>query len=469
MLAFEEIGSSGTLVVMLHWLGGSGRTWTEVAEQLSAAGFRCVGIDLPGFGRSQAERGYSVEEMVEAVAETIRSLRAGAEDAPWVLAGHSMGGKLATLIARRFELGDAGLGNLRGMVLVSPSPPSPEPMTESKRGKALRSLGPETVDAGERRKNAEAFVDDNTGKLPLLDAVRSRSVEDVLRMQPEALAAWMNTGSKVDCSATVGVLDVPVLVLAGTEEPALGPDVQAEVTLPHFAKATLVALEGSGHLSPLERPWELSDRMLEFFRGLGLEAKASNSRLGAEMRELIESDRTSPQTRKVLLQRLEEPVEQTTTLDAETLRMLRALVARVVPVSGFDLAERLDAMLGQSKGDGWRFSTLPADAEAWRTGLMSIDAAARREFSVPFVALHVEQQDELLKRAQSGELGKGLLASLDVFDRDKLFDAGQMRDWFEDVRGEAAKLYVADPRTMERIGFAGFADEAGFTKIRLGE
>lgn len=466
MLAYEETGS-GTLVVMLHWLGGSGRTWTEVAGQLGEVGFRCVGVDLPGFGRSQAEGGYSVEEMVAAVIETIRAVRAGGESEPWVLAGHSMGGKLSALIARRAEQGEAGLENLRGMVLVSPSPPSPEPMTESKREKALQSLGPETVDVDERRKNAEAFVDDNTGKLPLLEAVRARSVEDVLRMQPEALAAWMNTGSKVDCAATVGVLAVPALVLAGTEEPALGPKVQTEVTLPHFAKATVVALEGSGHLSPLERPWELSDRMLEFFRALGLGAKSAE--LGAEMRTLISSDKTSPQTRAVLLERLQEPVELAVTLDVEGRRMLRALVARVVPRGRFDLAERLEAMLGQGKGDGWRFSVLPEDATAWRTGLMTLDAAARREFKVPFVALHAEQQDALLKRAQAGELGRGLLATLDVFGHEGLFDEEQMRDWFEDVRGEAAKLYVADPRTMERIGFEGFADEAGFTKIRLGE
>lgn len=466
MLAYEEIGT-GTLVVMLHWLGGSGRTWTEVAGQLGAAGFRCVGVDLPGFGRSQAERGYSVDEMVAAAVETIRAVRAGAEDAPWLLAGHSMGGKLAALLARRAEQGEAGLENLRGMVLVSPSPPSPEPMTESKREKALKTLGPETVDPDERRKHAEGFVDDNRGKLPLLEAVRARSVEDVLRMQPDALAAWMNTGSKADCSATVGMLQVPALVLAGTEEPALGPKVQTEVTLPHFAKATVLALEGSGHLSPLERPWELSDRMLEFFRGLGLGLGAKRAELGAEMRTLIASEKTSPQTRAVLLERLQKSVEQATTLDVERQRILRALLARVVPGSGFDLAEKVEKMLG--KGDGWRFSVLPEDAQAWQTGLTSLDAAAKREFKVPFVALHAEQQDALLKRAQAGELGRGLLATLDVFWHEGLFDAEQMRDWFEDVRGEAAKLYVADPRTMERIGFTGFADEAGFTKIRLGE
>ena len=56
--------------------------------------------------------------------------------------GHSMSGKVSMVLARRAQdagyatvLADpqsAGLG-LRGLVLVAPSPPSPEPMTDEKR------------------------------------------------------------------------------------------------------------------------------------------------------------------------------------------------------------------------------------------------------------------------------------------------------------------------------------------------
>jgi hypothetical protein len=125
--------------------------------------------------------------------------------------------------------------------------------------------------------------------------------------------------------------------------------------------------------------------------------------------------------------------------------------------------------LADDKGDGWRFASLPKDADAWKMGLFSLDAAARREFGVPFVALDAARQDELLRRAGSGKLGEGLLGALHVGASAGAFTAAQMRDWFEEVRGTLAKLYVADPRTMERIGFTGFADEGGFTQIRLGQ
>lgn len=467
MATQERSVRNKTLLVMIHWLGGSSRTWQEVSEHLSDCGFRCVALDLPGFGEAKDGSGYSVSAIVATLIGTIRDLRRDEMDQPWLLAGHSMGGKLAAIVARAASDGEAGLENLRGVVLLSPSPPGPEPMEESKRSEMVQSLGPNSDDAETRRSHAEKFVDDNTGRLPLVDAVRSRAVDDVLCMNPAAFVAWLTTGSKEDRAQHVGRLDVPALVLAGTEEKALGPKAQGEHTLPHFSNAKLFALEGGGHLAPLERPWEIADRMAEFFDGLGL--RPSSVGLGESMTALIDSDLTSPQTRRVLLQRLHEKPDAQGLLDVEELRTLRALAARVIPDAGFDLAGRLDQMLAQPQHDGWRFNTLPQDGDAWKLGLASLDAAAQRMFAVTFVALDVARQDQILKLAQKGHLGKGLLASMHLRGDAKLFDAAQMRDWFEDVRGELVKLYVADPRTMERIGFTGFADEQGFIKIGLSE
>ncbi len=94
-----------------------------------------------------------------------------------------MGGKLAAIAARAAKDGAEGLENLRGVVLLSPSPPGPEPMEESKREETLRAMGQSTRDGNKDRVNAEKFVDDNTGKLPLSEKVRRRSVDDVLRME----------------------------------------------------------------------------------------------------------------------------------------------------------------------------------------------------------------------------------------------------------------------------------------------
>jgi len=52
--------------------------------------------------------------------------------ASWMLVGHSMGGKIATIVAARARDGERGLSGLAGIVLVTASPPAPEPMEESR-------------------------------------------------------------------------------------------------------------------------------------------------------------------------------------------------------------------------------------------------------------------------------------------------------------------------------------------------
>ncbi len=468
MMFMEEQGDRGPLVLLIHWLGGSSLSWKEVGDGLAQGGLRCVAVDLPGFGRSAGAQDFSISTMVGELVEAARALREGKPGAPWFLAGHSMGGKLATLVARAAEDGTEGLEDLRGMVLLSPSPPGPEPMKESKREEMLEDLGPRTLGEPKRRKNAEEFVDDNTGRLPLLNQVHTRTVEDLLHMNSEAFVAWLDRGSKEDWSARVGVLKTPALVLAGTEEAALGPDAQAIATLPHFENATFVPLEGGGHLAPLERPDEVIDRMLEFFRGFGDIEISGETSMSDRFRDLIESSKTSPQTRKVMMERLVAPSLTEGVFSLDERRLLRALTAHVVPGAGFDLAGRLEAELVENKGDGWRFAKLPSDRRAWRQGLFSLDAAAKRTYGVPFIALDTARKDRLLGQACEGDLGAGLLGTVHLGASAGAFDQVQMRDWFEDVRAALVRIYVSDPRTMERMGFTGFADEQGFTQITLG-
>ena len=88
---------TGPWVILLHWLGGSARTWGEVSDGLRALGTRPMAIDLPGFGLAAEEGNFSTQAMVEQVIVKIQTLRLGEENIPWLLAGHSMGGKVAAL------------------------------------------------------------------------------------------------------------------------------------------------------------------------------------------------------------------------------------------------------------------------------------------------------------------------------------------------------------------------------------
>ena len=465
----EAVQALGPRLVMLHWLGGSARTWNEVVSGLVGLGVRPAARDLPGFGFAAAANDFTLNTMVADVVAAIQTLRVGEEDTPWFIAGHSMGGKVAACVARAAADGTEGLQNLAGIVLISPSPPGPEPMEESKRKELLNTLGKRTGTALDTS-YAKKFVDDNTGKAELDAPVQARAVEDVLRSSESAFAAWLNTGSEEDVGSRVGTITVPVLLLAGTEDAALGPDAQRKHTLPHCAAAHVVVLEGCGHLAPLERPVEVVKVIADFVEQQGIVLARAKAPLGAQFESLIASDRTSPQTRARLEGRLRDPQPVDPHLLTGNERMiLVCLCARVIPGCGVDLVRRVQTWIASSKHDGWRNDQLPNDLEAWRVGLHSLDAAARRAHSVGFAALTPVEQDTLLSQASEGSLGKGLLGNLHLGDSADCLNAEQMRAWFEDVRGELTRMYVADPRTMERMGFTGFADEKGFTRIRLGE
>ena len=463
---------------MLHWLGGSARTWDAVAAGLAERGVVCAPLSLPGFGSAADVAGYTVENMADHVqAEVVRLRRSlmtaeNEGEVTWFLAGHSMGGKVAAVLARRSLKDVPGSEGLRGVVLVSPSPPGPEPMGEDKRAEALNTMGESTGDAGKDRKRAEAWVDDNTGKMPLPAGVRETAVQGVLDMNRTAFRGWMEGGSKEDWTGFIGGLALPALLFAGSEEKPLGMEAQRKHTLPYFPQAELVELAGAGHLGPLERPGELIERITQFMAAGGATLPTPQAMPEAAFARVMDGEHTSPTTRGVMMDRLESSRDwngMPRLFSASEFRTLRALVGRVVPEAGFDLAAALDAAIHAASGDGWRYAVLPTDDVAWKKGLRSLDIAAERAHGVPFTGLYPEQQDKLLQAARAGELGKGLLGTLHLGDGAEAFDAEAMQRWFEDVRAECTRRYVADPRTMDRMGYTGFADDLGFTQIRLGE
>ncbi|WIB36625.1 alpha/beta fold hydrolase [Curtobacterium sp. MCJR17_043] len=104
----------------LHALGSSSEEFAALRTRLHGT-LDLVGIDLPGFGTSPAASGTTVEEMAVLVERAIGT--SGATE--WALIGHSMGGKVAAVVAGRTMSGANGLFGLRAVVLLAASPLSP--------------------------------------------------------------------------------------------------------------------------------------------------------------------------------------------------------------------------------------------------------------------------------------------------------------------------------------------------------
>jgi pimeloyl-ACP methyl ester carboxylesterase len=93
-LHIATYGEHGPRVVFLHGLFGQGRNWTQIAKAF-ADRHRVTLVDLPHHGRSPWRDDFDYLAMADEVAGLL-----DASD-PVTLVGHSMGGKVAMLVALR--------------------------------------------------------------------------------------------------------------------------------------------------------------------------------------------------------------------------------------------------------------------------------------------------------------------------------------------------------------------------------
>jgi len=245
-------GSGNPALVFLHYWGGSSRTWDDVIGALPAP-YRTIAPDHRGWGDSDAPaEGYALADFADDAQRVIAAL--GVEQ--FVLIGHSMGGKIAQLLASRRPQG------MQGLVLVAPSPPVP------------LVLPPEIQAAMEgaylTRESIGMAIDHMLSGKPLSAKHREQVIEDSLRGAPQARDAWPKSTSKEDITREVAAINVPTLVIAGELDRVDSIDTLNFEVLPRIAQASMEILPGTGHLSPLEAPEAIAKLIHEFVLGLNL-------------------------------------------------------------------------------------------------------------------------------------------------------------------------------------------------------
>ncbi len=247
-------------LVFLHYFGGSSCAWAEVIEKL-AGDYHCVAPDLRGFGTSDAlPENYAVKDYADDVADLISTLKIE----NFVLVGHSMGGKIALALAARKPKG------LQSLILLAPSPPTPEPIEEETRAKLLASHGNRCVATDTVCKAAG-------GKLS--GASFARAINDNLRASEAAWKAWLESGSRENISSEVGQINVPVLVAAGEKDEVMTPKLLSGEVVRRIKSADLVVVPEVKHLLPLEAPVEIANLIREYCENrAGYEEKLTDNR-----------------------------------------------------------------------------------------------------------------------------------------------------------------------------------------------
>jgi pimeloyl-ACP methyl ester carboxylesterase len=248
--------SSPLGLVFLHYFGGSARAWDPVIERLGGE-YDYAAPDLRGFGNARALSGpYTVDAYADDVADLIAQHQFGR----YIVIGHSMGGKIALALAARRPEG------LEALVLLAPSPPSPEPIND--RAAMLAAYGDHA---------AALAIAKKIIKRPLAPGLVDQVVGDMLRSAKPAWNAWVQEGSRENISAKVGRISVPTLVLSGTDDAAIPTGVLASKVMPCLSAGRLVIITAAGHLLPLETADDVVEAVETMARSRARSAQAVSS------------------------------------------------------------------------------------------------------------------------------------------------------------------------------------------------
>lgn len=237
-----EVGSSGPRVVFLHGLFGQGRNFTQIAKALTPE-LRSVLVDLPNHGKSA----WTEDPSYEAVADAVAGWLSSRYDGPSHLVGHSMGGKVAMVLALRHpDLVDR-------LVVADIAPAVSEGAGEFEH--LLDSLARIDLDSVERRAEAdqqlEQWVHDERVRGFLLQNLRSTADGFTWQANLALLRRELGIiGGFPDLDAT---FDRPVLWIAGGRSDYVQPE-HERVMRRLFPRTTSLTIKGAGHWVHSEKP-----------------------------------------------------------------------------------------------------------------------------------------------------------------------------------------------------------------------
>jgi pimeloyl-ACP methyl ester carboxylesterase len=118
-LSVRSDEGAGPTIILLHGIAASSDHWQNLLPMLTPR-FRCVAIDLLGFGRSPKPRWseYTIADQVRSLHATLRALRLRG---PVIIIGHSLGSLIATRYAAAYPKQVSRLVLLSPPIYLQPS------------------------------------------------------------------------------------------------------------------------------------------------------------------------------------------------------------------------------------------------------------------------------------------------------------------------------------------------------------
>ena len=249
-ITYETYGSGVLKLILLHGWGGSSSYWRDLVSHLNLEGLQIIAPSYRGHGDSaKPVTGYTLDGFAKdvlAVADAVGAQR-------FVLVGFSMSGKFAQYIAA------AHPERVLGLVLVAPVPASEFPVpadmakawcdTQHDQDAAFNTILVPFTKIPVKRELTKTFLDD------FAKAARV-GLEGTLNM---CASSFVQQAKRIR---------IPTLVVAGSYDPLLTPDMLKATTMTQIAGARMVALP-CGHEIPQEMPEQTAALLEAFLSGVG--------------------------------------------------------------------------------------------------------------------------------------------------------------------------------------------------------
>ncbi len=254
-LHVEERGE-GPTVVLLHGHGATLGVFSKLAPRLAARHRHVIAVDQRGFGQSSpVPDGFAFAGLVDDVATVLEA--AHVRDA--VIVGHSMGGAVALgLAVLRPEVVAT---RVRGLVLLNSTARGP---SDDRLHRAwVRALDwPVLERVSSHPFHGAVLTRGNFGTAPRrtdVEAARQIGLQSPVAARRGFARRLLGT----DLTADLGAVEVPVLALAGASDRVVPPG-ESKRLVAFLPFAELHVYPGAGHMLPMERTDEITDRIVEF-------------------------------------------------------------------------------------------------------------------------------------------------------------------------------------------------------------
>lgn len=241
------VGHGPRKVICLPGWFGSSTGWGHWGDLLDGERFTYAFADYRGYGARIDEAG---EHTMDEIASDTLAL---ADELGWSafsLVGHSMGGMaVQRVLAKAPE-------RVERIVGISPVPASGVPFDDQSWGLFSGAAG-----ADENRAMIIDFTTGNRLTRTWIDQMVAHSVANSTR---EAFADYLLAWAKSDFAAEVQGNSVPIKVIVGEHDPALGAPVMEQTFLKTYPNCELDVLPNAGHYAMFETPVALATSVEAF-------------------------------------------------------------------------------------------------------------------------------------------------------------------------------------------------------------